>query len=67
MALASANEMEVHLEIAYCLGYLAERQMDRLSDEYNRIGRQLTLLVRSWRNGRPNGAEERATSDEERG
>ncbi len=67
MALASANEMEVHLEIAYRLGYLAEPQWARLLDEYDHIGQQLTSLVRSWRYGRPTRREKPATSDEGRG
>jgi four helix bundle protein len=47
-ALGSANEVEVHLEIAVRLGYGTTDVSSELKDEYSLIGRQLAALIRSW-------------------
>lgn len=49
MAMASANEMEVHLKIAGELGYLSRAQVMEYAKEYNIIGRQLNRLIAAWR------------------
>jgi four helix bundle protein len=49
-ALGSANEMEVHAEIADKLGYADETAFRELVEEYSIIGRQLAALIASWRN-----------------
>ena len=49
MAMASANEMEVHLKIAGELGYLSREQVAEYANEYNIIGRQLNRLSTTWR------------------
>jgi four helix bundle protein len=58
-ALGSANEMEVHLEIAARLGYGEDEARTEIGNEYSVIGRQLVALIRSWQ---PNHAP--ATSDQ---
>ena len=47
IALGSANEVEVHPEIAQRLGYVAEGAQIDLQEEYGIIGRQLAALIRS--------------------
>jgi len=47
-ALGSANEAEVHLDIAQQLGYATREECEELQQAYNVIGRQLTALIRSW-------------------
>ena len=47
-ALGSANELEVHLEIARRLGYITEEARAELQGEYGIIGRKLAALIRSW-------------------
>lgn len=47
-ALGSANELEVHLEIAQRLGYITDAARTELQEEYSIIGRQLAALIRSW-------------------
>jgi four helix bundle protein len=49
MAMASANEMEVHLKIAGELGYLTREQVAEYAKEYNIVGRQLNRLSTTWR------------------
>ena len=49
-ALGSANELEVHAEIAYRLGYIDDSELEGLQREYGIIGRQLAALISSWRN-----------------
>ena len=51
-ALGSANEVEVHLEIACRLAYITEKARMELQDEYSVIGRQLAALIRSWQPSR---------------
>ncbi len=51
-ALGSANEVEVHLEIAGKLGYGEPDARAELLDEYGVIGRQLAALIRSWQPSR---------------
>jgi len=53
MAMASANEMEVHLKIAGELGYLSREQVTEYAKEYNIIGRQLNRLSAAWRQLQP--------------
>ena len=53
MAMASANEMEVHLKIAGELDYLSRNQANEYSKEYNIVGRQLNRLISTWRQLQP--------------
>ena len=52
-AMGSANEMEVHLEIAAQLGYLDRGSHRELAGEYSTLGKQLNRLIASWRQGVP--------------
>jgi four helix bundle protein len=49
IALGSANEMMVHLEVARELGYDTPENCDGLIEEYNIIGKMLFRLIESWR------------------
>jgi len=61
-AMGSANEMQVHLRIAAELGYLDDG--NRLSGDYDIVGRQLNKLISSWRTGPPEIVnQQQATSD----
>jgi four helix bundle protein len=62
-AMASANEADVHIEVARRLGYISDEEFERLSDEYDHIGRQLAALIRATRVSQ---LERRGTSDERR-
>jgi four helix bundle protein len=48
MALGSANEMIVHLEIARELGYDTPENCRALIEEYNVIGKMLYRLIENW-------------------
>ena len=48
-AMASANEMEVHLKVAAELGYVTTEQAQEHVNEYGIIGRQLNRLIAVWR------------------
>lgn len=48
-AIGSANEMEVHLEIAKDLNYLSENFCEELLDRYCKLGGKLTNLQRNWK------------------
>lgn len=48
-ALGSANEMEVHLDIAFELGYIEQSTHQELGAAYNELGRMLNGLIRYWR------------------
>ena len=56
MAMASANEMEVHLKIATELGYLALATTEPCIKEYNIVGRQLNRLASTWRQFKPSAS-----------
>lgn len=49
IALGSANEMVVHLEIAEAIGYLTQEEIQPLIDEYEIIGKQIYRLAETWR------------------
>jgi four helix bundle protein len=49
IAMASANEMEVHLKIAAQLGYLSQAKAEPLVQEYVIVGKQLNRLITVWR------------------
>ena len=49
IALGSANEMEVHFDIAFELGYVTDIEYAHFSNEYQIIGKQLTRLIEYWR------------------
>jgi four helix bundle protein len=53
MAMASANEMEVHFKIAAELGYVARHEAQQYVVEYGIIGRQLNRLITTWRQLQP--------------
>jgi four helix bundle protein len=57
-ALGSANEVEVHLDIAAKLGYLEENAVAEVQHEYGIIGRQLASLIRSWQAKRPGTSDQ---------
>jgi four helix bundle protein len=48
-AMASANEMEAHIEIAADLGYVTAAQCEALRSQYQSIGKQLHRLIETWR------------------
>jgi four helix bundle protein len=48
-ALGSANEVEVHVEIARRLSYVDDETAADLVAVYGTIGRQLSALIKSWR------------------
>lgn len=49
VAMASANEMEVHLETACDLGYLSQEVSAKYVEEYQIIGKQLHRLIENWK------------------
>ncbi len=49
IALGSANETIVHLEIAVAVGYVQQTEITELVDEYEIVAKQLFRLVQSWR------------------
>jgi len=49
VAMASANEMEVHLETARDLGYITPELAARYVQEYQVIGKQLHRLIENWK------------------
>ncbi len=55
MALGSANEMIVHLEITQALGYAEKEACLRLIEHYTTIGKMLFRLSENWRTA-PAGA-----------
>lgn len=55
-AMGSANEMEVHLQIAHELGYIAAVEHGRYVQEYAVIGKQLNRLIAYWRRQPSTGA-----------
>ena len=57
-ALGSANEVEVHLEIAGRLTYGDSETRTELLSEYGIIGRQLAALIRSWQPSRKPGTRD---------
>lgn len=48
-AIGSANEMEVHIEIARDLNYLLKDFCNGLLTRYNQLGGKLTNLQRNWK------------------
>ena len=48
-ALGSANEMEVHFDVARELGYIGQRDYEHFIEEYQIVGKQLTRLIQYWR------------------
>jgi four helix bundle protein len=50
IAMASANEMEVHLKVTRDLGLAPDAaECHRLIDEYKIVGKQLRRLIERWR------------------
>lgn len=49
IALGSANEIEVHAEVAHRLGYIDGEIREELQATYGTIGRMLAGLIRSWK------------------
>ncbi len=49
VSMASANEMEVHLETARDLGYLTSEQCTTYVEQYQILGKQLHRLIESWK------------------
>ena len=48
-SLGSANEMEVHLEIAKDLNYLNKDFCEKLINRYQRLGGKLNNLRKNWK------------------
>ena len=48
IAMGSANEMVVHLEVSSRLGYIPGDVSKRLQEEYNIIGKMLNRLSQRW-------------------
>jgi four helix bundle protein len=53
IAMASANEMEVHLNIAAELGYVPKKDAEVWIADYDIVGRQLNRLIATWRSLQP--------------
>jgi len=51
-ALGSANEIEVHVEIARRLDYISAETQQEVQETYSVIGRQLASLINSWKTRR---------------
>jgi len=49
IALGSANEMVIHLEIAAAIGYFTHDQVAPFIAEYEIIGKQIYRLAQNWR------------------
>jgi len=49
IAMGSANEMEVHLQVTRDFGFADASECHRLIDEYKIIGKQLRRLIERWR------------------
>jgi four helix bundle protein len=49
IAMASANEMEAHIEVALDLSYISAVDAKPLLDQYRVIGKQLHRLIENWR------------------
>jgi four helix bundle protein len=49
IALGSANEMEVHLELTKDLNYWGEAFSDELIDRYQVLGKKLNKLIKNWK------------------
>ena len=49
IALGSANEMIIHLEIGVALGYFTQDQVQPLIDEYEAIGKMTYRLAENWK------------------
>ena len=48
-AIGSANEMEVHIEMAYDLGYWLGNFSNELLDRYKKLGGKMTNLQKNWK------------------
>jgi len=48
IALGSANEVIVHLEVGNAVGYFEQSEIDPLIDGYEIVAKQLYRLVQSW-------------------
>ena len=64
IALGSANEMIVHLEIAEALGYAEKEACLNLIEIYNIIGKMLYRLGDNWRSAPPNPGRARSKPSE---
>ena len=51
MAIGSANEMRVLLDYSKDLGYITEERYEKVSKEYDEIGRMLTNLIKKVAEG----------------
>ena len=49
IAMGSANEVSVILDLAHDLGYLAKDQQTKLKDRYDEVGRMLNKLIQVWK------------------
>ncbi len=48
VALGSANEMIVHLEVGHAIGYFEQGEVDELIERYEIVAKQLYRLIQSW-------------------
>jgi four helix bundle protein len=60
LAIGSANELEVHFDIARELGYITDAEDRRFSEAYQTIGKQLNRSAHYWRST----TQRPATSDQ---
>lgn len=49
IALGSANEMVIHLEVCVAIGYFTQDEVQPLIEEYEIIGKLIYRLAESWR------------------
>ena len=60
IALGSANEMIVHLEVGHAVGYFEQSEIEPLMEWYEIVAKQLYRLIQSWQdftNSRNRAAE----------
>jgi len=63
IALGSANEMIVHLEITQALGYSEKETCRNLIETYNVIGKMLYRLSENWHGGPSNPGRPRSAAE----
>ena len=49
ISLGSCDEMQVHLSFSKDLKYLDEEEYEKLSQEYDEIGRMLNITLQKWK------------------
>ena len=49
MAIGSCDEMRVLIDLSFDLGFVNKEKHDRMDNEYDEIGKMLTMLRRNWK------------------